>query len=259
MLFYTLGQFFFFFWLETDRLPHLLISGLFLFLAFLERSVALFIIPVVIVYLGALWIFGMGKPPALRWRNVLILGGMALLGAFYLFFKSNAIAGFSENIFGHRQNPVRVFLSVIYDLGLPMFIMALFGGVLLILQKSRAGLFFLVGAVVPLVILVLISPFTQAFSRYVFLTLPNWVILGAIAVKELLVQKPVQVKLFGLAILVLLCADAFSQNVLYYGYQNGNREDFVATPVYRPRKEARPAVVANARWVSIVGEKVTGS
>jgi hypothetical protein len=75
---------------------------------------------------------------------------------------------------------------------------------------------------------VLLSPFTQSFSRYVFMTLPFWAVLAAAAAVEVfrLVGRPARVLALGL-VLVLL-ADAASQNVLYFTTQNGNRENYKA-------------------------------
>lgn len=226
VLFYTLALVAFYFWLEQDRIRYLVISGVFLFLAVQERSMALFIVPVIVIYAGLLLILPFGMPKGLRWRNILLLGIPGFLFALYLIFGTNLIQGFVLNIFGRQHNPLRILLSFIYDIGLPLFLISLLGGIYLVLQKSRAGLYLLLGAVVPLALLVVISPFTQAFSRYIFITLPNFAILGAAAANEILVQTQRHTRILAAGILILLAADAFSQDFLYYNFQNGNREDW---------------------------------
>jgi hypothetical protein len=245
--------------LESPRSSYLLISGLFLLLSFLERDMAAFFAPVVGVYLAALWIFRLGKPAALQRKHLILPAIMVCAAGLFIAFGTNALSSFFENFVGHRQNPARVLLGTIYDISLPMFLLACFAGVYMLLQRSRPGIFMFVGAVVPLVILVLISPFTQAFSRYVFMTLPNWLILGAIGARELIVHTQKHVKVLAIGVLLLLVVDAVSQQVLYYGYQNGNREDYRAA--YLQVKELKnPGEMAVTGWLELgeyyVGEDV---
>ncbi|HEX7976833.1 MAG TPA: glycosyltransferase family 39 protein [Anaerolineales bacterium] len=226
LIFYALAQFAFFFWLETDRFWLLIVTGLFFGLAALERMVAGFLAPVVVLYFVALLALPFGKPAGFRWRNIIILVGVGVAGLLFVIFKMGVLTDFSIYILGHEQNPFRVFLSVVYDVGVPLFLFALIGGAYLIFQKSRIGLYLLIGAVAPVVLLVLIAPFTQAFSRYVFITLPNWVILGAVAAKEIFAQAQKNARILAVGVLLILVVDAFSQDMLYYGFQNGNRQDF---------------------------------
>lgn len=245
VLFYGLAELFFFFWIETDNLWYLLPTGLFFGLAILERRVTLFFAPVVAVYFVALLFLPFGRPPGLRWRNILIMVVPALAFAGYELLSAGYVVSFFTKIVGHQHNPLRVLLSVIYDLGLPLFLVALLGGVYLLRQKSRAGLFLLVGALVPLILLVVMAPFTQTFSRYIFHTLPNWIILAAVGAKELVAHTQKPARLLALGVALLLVADAIGQDVLYYTFQNGNREDFKsAFAVVQAEKQADDLVVA---------------
>lgn len=245
VLFYGLAELFFFFWMESDNLWYLLPTGLFFGLAILERRVSLYFVPVVGVYFLALLTLPFGRPPGLRWRNILIMVLAALAFAGYELVSAGYIASFFTKIVGYQHNPLRVLLSVIYDLGLPLFLMALLGGVYLFSQRSRAGLFLLAGALVPLFLLVVMAPFMQTNSRYIFHTLPNWIILAAVGVKELVAHTQKPARLLALGVALLLVADAISQDVLYYTFQNGNREDFKsAFSVVRAEKQAGDLVVA---------------
>ena len=245
VLFYGLAELFFFFWMESDNLWYLLPTGLFFGLAILERRVSLYFVPVVAVYFLALLVLPFGKPPGLRWRNIIIMVLPALAFAGYELVSAGYVASFFTKIVGHQHNPLRVLLSVIYDLGLPLFLMALLGGSYLFSQRSRAGLFLLAGALVPLLLLVVMAPFTQTFSRYIFHTLPNWIILAAVGVKELVAHTQKPARLLALGVALVLVADAISQDVLYYTFQNGNREDFKsAFSVVREEKQAGDLVVA---------------
>lgn len=228
MLFYTLALFVFFHWLERDRLGYLAAFLLLILLAALERMNALLVAPVIGAYLLALLLLPFGRPAAFRWRNLLLLAAPAVFFALYLIFGASVVADLIGNLFGRRHDPLRVLLSVIYDIGLPLFLMGLLGGLYLLLQKSRAGLYFFIAALVPVVVIVLISPFTQIFSRYAFISLPAWALLGAVAAKEILANTQKHARLLALGVVLLLFADAFSHDVLYFTHQNGDREDFKA-------------------------------
>jgi hypothetical protein len=111
-------------------------------------------------------------------------------------------------------------------------------------QKSRAGLFFFLSAIIPVVLLLLLNPFIFTKDRYVFITLPSWLILGAIAVKTLFVQLQPSGKLLAAGVLALLLTDAMGTNLLYYQVNNGNRRDWrQAFSLIQERGDAEDLVV----------------
>jgi mannosyltransferase len=226
LLFYGLGSFAFFQWLETDRLRYLFMAAVMMLLAAMERLNTVYFAPVVALYLLALLTLPFGKPPGLRWRNILMMAAPAVPVALYLIFVLGVLSDLSTWIFGRVHDPFRVLLSLIYDIGLPLFLLGLLGGAYLLLQRSRLGLFFVLNAVIPVILLTATASFTQSFSRYAFMVLPFWALLGAVAAMEIFVQSQRHVKVIALGVVLLLFADAVSQNVLYYGFQNGNRENF---------------------------------
>lgn len=250
MLFYGLASLCIFIWLESGNFWYFLLSFVLLAFAILERGVALFIFPVVAVYVVAVLILPVEKPPGLHWRNLLLFLVPILGIALIVVFATGNIYSFFTQIVGHQHNPIRVFLGVVYDVGLPLFLLAISGGVFAAINKSRLGLFLLIGALVPLVILLIIAPFTQAFSRYVFHTLIIWIILGAMAIKMIIDNTPGKGKYLALGVALLLLADSFSQDVLYFGFQNGNRENFRgAFEVISKEREADDLVVSG--WPEI--------
>jgi len=185
-----------------------------------------------VVYLLALTFLPFEKPAGLRRRNLVIMALPVLLFGileiFQILFSGKAVffSTFIEKFIGYHQNPVRVFLSVITDVGLPLFFLALAGSAYLLLRKSRAGLFLSLGITIPFVTIVIMAPFTQVFSRYIFHTVAFWMILAAVAVIELLLSTQKYAWVIALAVLVIVVADALSQDVLYYSFQNGNRQDW---------------------------------
>ena len=125
-----------------------------------------------------------------------------------------------------NHSPFRLLFSVVYRIGIPLISLGVFGGWLLIAERRTAGIFVCLAAWVPLTLLLLISPFAFTVDRYVFVILPFWAILGAIAFREMFVQTGKRGKLLALGILLLLVADPLGQDALYFAYQNGNRPDW---------------------------------
>ena len=226
MLFYGLASLCLFIWLESENRWYLVFSMVLIGLAMLERGTTLFIFPVLVVYILALYLLPVEKPPGLRWRNLaLFFVPMLILGLLVVFLSGNVFSFFTK-IVGFQHNPIRVAFGVIYDLGLPLFLLAICGGIYSSVKKSRLGLFLLIGTLVPFVILLIVSPFVLAVSRYIFQTLPLWLMLGAIAIKAIVDNASGNGKYLALGFALLLVADSVSQNFLYFNYQNGNREDF---------------------------------
>lgn len=224
LLFYALAQFVFYFWLETDRIVYLLLLFLTLGLAFLERLTALFIVPVILSYVGVLLLFHLERPKGMRWRNLLLFTIPVLcFGVVALVQKT---ADFESDFLIHSTNPIRLFASIVNDIGMPLFVIGLLGAVLSIWNKSRAGIFILLGALVPLAILILIAPLSLTTSRYLFATLPNWTILAAFGIREIYNQGSRLARAASVALVLLLIVDFAGQGLLYFQYQNGNRADW---------------------------------
>jgi uncharacterized membrane protein len=233
MIFYTLALFAFYFGLEEDRPWYMILSVFALALSLQERLIALFFIPVVLSYLVLLTILPFEKTPGFRIRNLIPVLLLGVVYGLYMTFSVSSSEDTSQatvlatKFFGISRYPPRVLASVVYWIGVPLFCLALFGGIYLMLtQRKQTGLFLFLGALVPVLALLLIAPFARVDARYVFISLPCWVILGAVGVKELFSQVKGQGKVLAVGVLVLLLADSISQDVLYYNHQNGNRRDW---------------------------------
>lgn len=224
LLFYALAQFTFYFWLETDRIVFLLLLFLTLGLAFLERLTALFIVPVILSYVIVLLLLHLDRPKGMRWRNLLLfIIPVIFFGVIALIQKT---PDFESDFLSHSTNPIRLFASLVNDIGVPLFVIGLLGGLLSFWSKSKAGIFILLGAVVPFIILIFIAPFSLTTSRYLFATLPNWAILAAFGIREIFNQGTRVTRTVAVALILLLIVDFSGQGLLYYQYQNGNRPDW---------------------------------
>lgn len=232
LLFYALASFAFFFGLERDRIGYFFLFILLFYLAASERLYALFIIPVVLSYLLLLKLLSFETPPGLRPRNLLVLSlpvlGLIVIEVFTLIANgtSRFFADFGGFLGSSIENPLGQTIFILSEIGIPLVAFSFFTGIYLVLQKSRLGLFLWLGAVVPVFLLILITPFTFTEERYVFLTLPSWIMLGAIGVREIFLQTESNSKLLAVGILVVFLADAGGENLMYYRVNHGDRRDW---------------------------------
>jgi mannosyltransferase len=232
LLLYFLSAYSFFLALERDRPRYLLLSGILLVLAIGERFLAVFLVPVVLTYVLSLALLPIEKPTGLRARNVVLIlvpaivfglgeiirlittGNTYLMGAVDLIYSAPI------------DDPFRLASFIAFDIGLPVITLALCSGIYLLRQKSRASLFVLLNALVPVGLLLLVNPFYFTQDRYVFMVLPFWLILAGFAVRKLLTQANDSGRIFAIGVLILLLADAAGDNLLYYHVNNGNRHDW---------------------------------
>jgi 4-amino-4-deoxy-L-arabinose transferase-like glycosyltransferase len=216
--------------IEKNRFVYIAISILTLILAVMTHLIGGLLVPVFILYYLLLKILPFEKPPGLKLSNLLpfiilpILGYVALeslrifvLDAIPLYenFYTRFIS--TTRIFVGYQNPLIMLTSVVYYLGTPVTLSALFGSLFLLYQKDRAGLFLSVGAFLPLLIFMLVSPFVSVVNRYVFMTLPFWIILAAFGIQSVYrTRNPLLWILYLFGLFILLIRDPLSRDLVYY-------------------------------------------
>jgi uncharacterized membrane protein len=262
LVFYTAALIFFYYAIEEDRLAYMLLSLVMLGFAIQERYFSLMFVGVAATYLVLLLILNFKRPPGYRVRNISI------------FFVPLFVAGIVVAIpflmepsewlrrFGHiNNNPLWLIAGTVYYIRVPTVVMALLGAAYLLLRKERVGLLLVVAALMPVVFMVALSPFHYTANRYLFVTLPPWIILAAYAAVELLRHVPRQSWILATGVLLLLFLDPLSENVLYYEYHKGNREDYrAAFELIRDSKAQGDLVVTNKPELAhyYLGEAPTG-
>jgi len=251
MLLYALASFAFFVGIEEDRPWYILGFFLLLFLAVGERVIAFVLVPVVICYLFLLKILPFEQPPGLRTRNLLLLllpGIIFAIHEVYGFVTNGYVflAHTIDTIVGYpNHGPFRLLLAIIYRISLPLTCLGFFGGLYLLKERKRTGLFAFSAAVAPPLLLLLVAPFTFTVDRYVFETLPFWAILSAVTIEKIFGRTEQYEKLLPLGVLLLVLATSLSQNMLYYEFQNGDRPDWRgAFALVRQRKGDTDLVAA---------------
>ena len=227
LLFYSLALFFFYLGMEHDKPSYLLLCVIFLGLAAKERLLALFFVPVILFYILLLYLLRFEKPRGWHSRNMAIFGLPLLIGG--IFFAGPYVLNLPAWMsgFGFASNsPIWLAGSFAYYVGLPVMCLGCASGLYLLMQKNRAGLLIGVNALVPLLLLMTISPFHYTANRYVFISLPSWLILAAVASVTLFKNANGSLKLFTLGTLLVLLVHPINEDVLYYFFQNGNRDNW---------------------------------
>lgn len=232
LLFYTLALFFFYYGIERDRPLYLLIFLVLMYVATSERFIAVFIIPVALVYFLFLKVLRFEKPIGLNKRNVLItlfpvIGGILIEIISYSIDRTfRVLGGFDWFALYQLESPLKLLLFTSYDIGIPLVCFAFFTGTFLVMKKSRIGLLLLVSAVLPVLLLMALNPFLFTLSRYVFITLSSWIILAAVGIGEIFSSTKGYGKIIAVGLLLLFVTDSIGANLVYYKVNNGNRLDW---------------------------------
>jgi hypothetical protein len=232
LLFYNLAAFVFFYAIEYDRPVYLIFFYILFYFAVSERLIAVFIFPVILAYWFALWLLRFDRPPGLRTRNILLIIvpmlGLILFDAFRFIRTGSsiildAIKDFSSIII---DDPIRIFILIVYNIGIPLVCMALLSGIYLIKEKNRLGLFLFISAVLTSVSVAAVSLVAFVVDRYAFMTLPSWILLASFGVIEVYRKFRPRGFLLGIGALLLLIADASGVHLMYYQLNEGNRPEW---------------------------------
>jgi mannosyltransferase len=228
LLFSSLALFAFYNFIEKGHLVYLIIFYFLLYLATSERLSALFVLPVVICYVLSLMILPLEKPKGLSRKTVFLsfapLFGLAVFDLSQYVLNGSSILSNMDIFVGQiNTSPFRLTLSIIYRTGIPVFVLGIFAGIYTIIKKERAILFVFISALFPILMLLFLSLFMFAVDRYIFQTLFFWLILGALAIDELLSHAAGFAKLIPLGVLMVVLVSGIGEVFLYNQYQNGNR------------------------------------
>ena len=191
LLLYNLSLLFFYWGMETDQLGYIIASSTTWVLALLTNLTAAWLFPTVLAYLILLNVLPVDKPSGLRLRNLVPFLFFPLIYSLYEVYrvmfagKDWAVSKLlSFFIIGESLGPLRTVAGVTHYVGVPLVCLGLFGGIWLLVEKKRSGLLLLTVVLVPLLVLIALSPFSYVHARYIFTSLPLWIVLGALTVKE---------------------------------------------------------------------------
>lgn len=229
LLFYTLSLFTFYIALEEDRPLYLLLSLVFAGLAVKERLFSLMLAPILVGYIILLFVMRYDKPRGYRFRNigVLLVPGLLALPLIGWQFIQDPQRWFNKFSW-INNNPLWISASVAYYIGVPIICLGIFSALYFFTQRNRFALLLTLGAILPICCVTLLSLVQYSASRYVFIALTSWLLLAAMSVDEFLRLAPKNVKILGYGVASMLILFSLSEDVLYYQYQNGNRDDWKA-------------------------------
>lgn len=227
LLFYTLSLFLVYFAFEEDKPWYLVLSLLFFGFAVMERVFAAMLVPVVAGYLVGLKILPFEKPPGFRIRNILILLIPTLLIGFigsyrYIVNPEEWLEGFGWI----NNNPIWILSGITFYIGVPFICIGLMTAVYYLLEKDRGVLLLALAAFLPALAIVTLSLIQYTANRYVFVSMTPWLILSALGVWKLFKQTRGRSWIIVSGVLLILLLFPMGENVLYYQYQNGNRDDW---------------------------------
>jgi hypothetical protein len=256
LLFYSLACIAFHFGLERNKPGYFIAFCALIYLAASERLTAVFIFPVIAVYIVALWVLRFEKPAGLNLKNMRLLGLPVLAGGMIEAYswivngESRFFGDFNWFFLYRNDDPFRLLANIGFSMGIPLVVLALFSGLFLILKKDRAGLWLAVNAFIPVAVLVAANPFIFTKDRYVFMTLFSWIILAAIGISELLRQVNGIHRWLAVGVLVLFLGDAGGDSLLYYRVNNGNRGDWRAA-LYIIQAQSQPDDIVVTYWPEV--------
>ncbi len=244
LLFYTLSLLTFYIGIEEDRPRYLLLSMLFLGLAIAERLSSLLLMPVIVSYLVIIMILPFKKPTGLRLRNLALFFAPGLLAGILLALPYlRDPSRWWSTMAWINNNPFWLLAGVVYYIGIPTICIGGLGGLYLLMKKDRAALLLLLGAIVPLAAVMAISLFQYTANRYLFITVTSWLILAALGAKELFGHMQGTAKVLAIGALATLLLSPLSENLLYYQYQNGNRDNWKGALAYVAQQKGPDDVV----------------
>lgn len=245
LLFGAVSAVFFYRGLEEDR-PHFLILALvFLGLATRERLVALFLVPAFALYPLLILLLRLARPPGLQWsRLLLFFAPLVLMGIPFILPYTRNFSAWMQNFGPATNSPLRILAGTVVYMTIPVAVLAVFAAVRLVLSRRRAGLFFGLVAVTPVLLMMALSLVHYAANRYVFVSLVGWVVLAAWAVDDLFLQAVGGGKVLAAGVLAVVLAVCLVDIGFYFTEWKGNRQDWKGALVYiRERMQPDDQVV----------------
>jgi len=248
LLFYTLALLFLYFGLHERRISFSLLGLLFLALATRERLLALFLVPVIGSYMVITAALPGSSAGIRRFsaRSLLLLLGLLLVALLFALPYLRDLRGWLVGFGAANNTPLWLGAGVLYYLRLPVVVLAIVGAVALFARERHAAILLSLSAVVPLLVLMIISSFHYTANRYAFVSLTSWLILAA-AGTHALIRQTTRTKMWpALAIVMLALVDPLSEDAFYFTFNNGNRDDWKsAFALVQERREPGERVISN--------------
>jgi len=230
LLFSTLALVALYHGIEKDRPIYLFIFLVCAGLAVRERMFAVMLFPSAALYLVCLKLFPFEKPPGFNKRNLLLLGlPVVLFGAVVGWKFLQDLPGYLAGFGTVNSDPLWILAGAVYYIGVPTILMGVVGGIYrLTAGRDRATLLFSIAAALPMLAVALLALVQYAANRYIFISLTSWIVLASVAVDEIFTRLQRSARFLASGVLLILLVQPLSEDLLYFQYQNGNRDDWKA-------------------------------
>jgi len=223
-LFAGLSTFLFYLALERDKFGLTIFSLFLTLLSIFSYPQSAMVVPALAGYVILLLLLPAGIPKGLNGKNLIGFFGPFILALLLLLspsVRSYLYSGWGSNEWG--RGPLYILFTMVYCLGIPFSTAAFIGGVHSLVYLNRSGLFLICYAVVPLLLLLAISPFLNVAGYYLFFTVPAYLLLAAFCTSELTKTTPRGSKILSVAMLLVILIASLSQDYLYFTVENGGR------------------------------------
>jgi len=224
-LFSAISAVFFYQAFEKDKVRYTLGSLLFTVLAISSYLHCVLLLPVFVVYLVLITFLPVNMPKGLNKKNIIVFFlpfALAVLSLILPTVRGYISSGWGANEWG--RNTLYILFTVIYSLGIPFSVASFIGGLHSFAYLNRGGIFLICYALIPLAIILVISPFLNVAGYYLFFTMPAYVILAGLLASELIEVGSKGTKAISSAVMVILLISLISQTYLYFMNENGGRE-----------------------------------
>lgn len=224
-LFAGLASFLFFQAIERDSIGYIISAFLATLLAISAYMQSILLLPVFLGYIILLLFLPVNIPKGLNGKNLMIFFGPFLVAAISLFLpsvRSYIYSGWGSNEWGRSY--LYILFTVVYSVGIPISVASFVAGLHSLAYLNRGGLFLISYCLIPLVLLMVISPFLNVAGYYLFFTMPAYLILASYCVSEMSTQMSRSTKSLSMSLYLVLIISLISQSYLYFVKENGGRE-----------------------------------
>lgn len=210
--------------LERDRVGLMFLALLLTILTILSYLQAVLLLPALGAYVMLLMFIPTSIPRGLNEKNLITFFGPFLIGLLLLLIPSVRSYFYSGwGLTELARSPLYILFTLAYGLGIPILVAAFFGGIHSLIYVNRGGLLLICYAVIPLSLLLIISPFLNVRGYYLFFTMPAYLILAAFCATELLESAARRSKALAAVVIFIVFIASLSQTYLYFMVENGGR------------------------------------
>jgi len=222
LLFSLISMALFYKGMEKGNRLYVLGSLVALAIGYLAHPVALLVLVAYCVYIAVIPLARFAKPLGYRLNVLSIFVLPVILGMLFMLPGIVKLAGIVLSM-SQSGNAMYVLAAIGYYIQPSFIVLAVSGVGVLVLRKSRLGLFLGCVIGVPLVCLLILSAIRGGSALYVFHTLPAYYMAAAVVLTEIIEALDARVKGLGIAMILALLTLQAGMVFEYFTHQHGDR------------------------------------